>query len=374
MKFRQISIVIGILILVSAGFITSRMMKSGQEKEEEPKQQKARAVKARSINNKANKATIPVTGKLEATQRIEVYAEVQGRFIRSDHHFKNGVRFQEGDVLVQIEKEQAAYNLRSQKSDLKNSITQMLPDLKIDYPQHFERWQDYLKEIKLDDPLPPLPKVKEQQVDYFISASNVYSLYNTIQAQQERLEDFTIRAPFDGVLTEALIDPGTLVRPGQKLGEFIQPNRFELQVSLGANELPKVNIGDTVTLRSSDIPGQWQGELIRINKKINANTQSVQITIATQGPRLKEGMYLEGTINTGAIPNTCQVPRRFIEEGKYVWVIREQKLQKATVQLLHSSNGTAIVRGLKDGIQILNEAIPAAYEGMRVKPVKTAAL
>jgi membrane fusion protein (multidrug efflux system) len=350
------------------------MMKSDKEKEEEPNQQKARAVKARSIMNKANKATIPVTGKLEAPQRIEVYAEVQGLFIRSDHHFKTGVRFQKGDILVQIDKQQAAYNLRSQKSNLKNSITQMLPDLKIDYPQHFDRWKDYLKNIKLDQPVPPLPQVKEQQVDYFISARNIYSLYNTIKAQQQRLKDFTIRAPFDGVLTEDLIERGTLVRPGQKLGEFIQPERFELQASLGANELPKVDIGDTVTLHSNDISGQWQGELIRINKKINANTQSVQVTIATKGESLKEGMYLEGSINTGAIPNTCQVPRRFIEEGKYVWVIRDQKLAKAKVQLLHSSNGTAIVRGLRDGIQILNEAIPAAYEGMRVKPVKTAGL
>lgn len=374
MKFRQISIVIGIVILVGAGFITWRMMKSDKEKKEEPKQQKARAVKALSINNKANKATIPVTGKLEASQRIEVYAEVQGRFLRSGHPFKTGVRFQKGDILVQIDKQQAAYNLRSQKSNLKNSITQMLPDLKIDYPQHFDRWKQYLKNIKLDQPLPPLPQVKEQQVDYFISARNIYSLYNTIKAQQQRLKDFTIRAPFDGVLTEALIERGTLVRPGQKLGEFIQPDRFELQASLGANELTKVDIGDTVTLHSNDISGQWQGELIRINKKINPNTQSVQVTIATRGEGLKEGMYLEGTIYTGTIPNTCLVPRRFIEEGKYVWVIRDQKLDKATVQLLHSSNGTAIVRGLKDGVQILNEAIPAAYEGMRVKPVKTTAL
>lgn len=374
MKFRQISIILGILILVGAGFVTRRMMTGGQQQTQKDKPEKARAVQARQITNKANEATIPVSGKLEAAKRIELYAEVQGRFIQADNPFKNGVTFNRNDVLVQIDKQEAAYNLRSQKSGLKNSIAQMLPDLKIDYPEHFERWQDYLQNLELDKPLPPLPAVDKQQVDYFISARNIYSQYNTIQAQQDRLADFTIRAPFDGVLTEALIDPGTLVRPGQKLGEFIQPERYELLAPIGSSELDKVATGDTVLLHSSDIAGQWRGQVIRVNKKINSSTQSVQVTIATEGEKLKEGMYLEGKIKTGLIQNSCEVPRRFVENGEFLWVIHDQKLQKASVEMLHSSDGRAIVRGLEEGTRILNESIPSAYEGMPVKPVKTATL
>ena len=374
MKFRQISIVLGGLILLGAGFLTSRMMAGGQDESQKAKPKRARAVLARTITNDANEATIPITGKLEATKRIELYSEVQGKFLKADAPFKQGVPFQQDEVLVQIDKQEALYNLRSQKSNLKNSITQMLPDLKLDYPEHFQRWQDYLQRFRLDKPLPPLPTVDEPQVDYFISARNIYSQYNTIKAQQARLGDFTLRAPFDGVLTEALIDPGTLVRPGQKLGAFIQPGRYELQAAIGAGELDKVQVGDSVALHTSDMVGNWTGKVIRINQQINANTQSVQVTIATEGSELKAGMYLEGRIQTGTIPNTCEVPRRLVENGNHVWIIQDQQLKKAEVEMMHSSNGTAIIRGLKDGTRILNEAIPTAYEGMRVKPVKTAAL
>ena len=35
------------------------------------------------------------------------------------------------------------------------------------------------------------------------------------------LDKYTIKAPFNVVVTQSNINPGTLVRNGQKLGEFI---------------------------------------------------------------------------------------------------------------------------------------------------------
>lgn len=374
MKFRQISIVIGFVILLGAGFSTFKMMSTGEASEQQQKRQKARAVQARAIQNGTNPATISFTGKLEARKRIEIYAEVQGRFVSADHPFKEGVSFNKNEVLVQIDKREAEYNLRSQKSNLKNNITKMLPDLKIDYPEHFDRWQTYLEHIDLNKPVAPLPEVDEGQVDYFISARNIYSLYNTIKAQEERLTDFTIRAPYNGILTAAMIERGTLVRPGQKLGEFVKPGSYEMQVPIGASEYSLINKGDSVHFHSSDIKGEWKGSVIRINNKINPNTQSVQVTLATKGERLKEGMYLEGEIFAGQIPNSAKVPRRFVENMDYVWVIRKGELHKANVELQHTSDGEAIVKGLEDGTMLLNESIPTAYKGMPVKAVEESAI
>lgn len=373
MKFRQISIVAGIVILIGAVFLMRQMMGSGEAAADKPSKP-ARAVQTEVIENGSSPATVVVTGKLEAADKIDLYAEVQGRFKSSDQPFKAGMRFSKGETLVQIDKQEAAYNLRSQKSNLKNSITQMLPDLKIDYPEHYSRWQSYLENMNLGEPLAPLPVVDEGQVDYFISANNIYSLYNTIQAQQERLSNFTIKAPYRGVLTEAEINRGTLVRPGQKLGEFIQPQNYELQAPVGASELGMISRGDSVRLTSSDISGRWMGRISLINSKINASTQSVQVTIAVRGQALKEGMYLEGKVYTEQIANSCQIPRRFIQDRAYVWMVRDGELHKAEVEMVHHSNGMAIVRGLEDGAQMLDESIPSAYEGMPVQAVSESAI
>ncbi len=47
------------------------------------------------------------------------------------------------------------------------------------------------------------------------------------------MSKYTIKAPFKGILTEALVTEGTLIRNNQKLGEYIDPSLYEMEVSLG---------------------------------------------------------------------------------------------------------------------------------------------
>ncbi len=370
MKFRQISIIIGILILIGAIFLTRFLMSSGTDKEEKVEKEEAQAVKIRLVKNDTVPAFIPITGRLEGQKRIEIFAEVQGRFIRSSKAFKEGIAYEEGEVLIQMDNREARLSLQSQKSNLMNGIAKMLPDLKIDYPKHHQRWQDYLENLKVDEPLEPLPKVDQQQVKYFVTARNIYNQYYSIQSQAERLSKYTIRAPFDGVVTESLIDPGTLVRPGQKLGEYIATGRYEMKAALSARELALVDKKDSVALWSDDISGRWAGKVVRINEKIDAETQSAQVFVGTSGEPLKEGMYLEGKIYTGSVPNAYEVLRKYVEENDKVWIIKNDKLKKHPIEVVHTSQDKAIVKGLPDGTQILDESIPTAYVGMPVKPVK----
>ena len=64
------------------------------------------------------------------------------------------------------------------------------------------------------------------------------------------LNKFVVRAPFTGILTEATINPGTLVRPGQRLGEFIDPSVYEIQIALQKSMIPFIQENDKVNLKS----------------------------------------------------------------------------------------------------------------------------
>ena len=56
--------------------------------------------------------------------------------------------------------------------------------------------------------------------------------YYSIKNIEKRLSKYNITAPFNGVLTEALVTKGTLIRPGQKLGEFIDTSVFEIELAI----------------------------------------------------------------------------------------------------------------------------------------------
>ena len=62
------------------------------------------------------------------------------------------------------------------------------------------------------------------------------------------MSKYQIRAPFSGTLTEALVSPGTLVRIGQKLGEFIDPSIYEMEVSINSEFANLLKVGNSVVL------------------------------------------------------------------------------------------------------------------------------
>ena len=68
----------------------------------------------------------------------------------------------------------------------------------------------------------------------------------------------------------ANINPGTLVRQGQKLGEFTSTESFEMEASVGAREVGRLREGQTVILKSEIISGEFEGRIQRINKSVFA--------------------------------------------------------------------------------------------------------
>jgi multidrug efflux pump subunit AcrA (membrane-fusion protein) len=367
MSKRQLSI-IGAIVFLVLSFIIARSLgkKELYQRAEEPAR-KTRLVNTLTVFNSDVAAFIPVTGRIMARNRIEIFAEVSGIYETGHQPFKEGNRFPSGSVLIKINEDEVRNNLISQRSNLFNQITQAMPDLKMDYPDAFPKWEKYLQDFDIRSDIKALPAPSSEREKYFISARNFYNLYYAIKSLEERLSKYIITAPFSGVVTESAINPGTLIRVGQKLGEFIDPFSFELETAVSVSDIPFLKKGDKVILTSNDIGGEWTGTIIRINGKIETATQTVKIFVSVQGEQLKEGMFLKGKIKTGNISNAFPLSRNLVREDQKLFIVKDSILALRTVDVVRFSGDTAIVRGIPDGTKILKEAFPGAYEGMPVK-------
>jgi membrane fusion protein (multidrug efflux system) len=371
MKARQVYIVLGIVVLLASFFGMRYIAGLKEAPEKEAPKAGARKLQVLRYEPDTVRAEVPISGRVKADRKVDLYAEVSGVFQDGAKRFEEGVRFENGEVLVDIEDEEARMNLRSQKSAFLNAITELLPDLKMEFPEAHQRWKAYLEELSLEEPLPSLPKVGKEQVKYFVASRNLYERYYSIESQEARLDKFTIEAPFDGVLSEASLDPGTLVRNGQKLGSFIDPDRYELVASVGIGDLELVEEGDEAILRSSEGRGSWTGRVERMDPSIDQGTQTVRVYIPLEGPRLREGMYLEGDLQGNAFPEAVKIPRKLLQEGGYVWTVRDSSLKQKEVEALHKLPSEVIVRGIEASDKLLEKPFPGAYEGMPAIPVET---
>ncbi len=363
---RQISIVVGIILIIGAIYGAKKIIASKP-------QRKAKTDKAMStafvqtVKNGNVPINIVESGRLVAKNKMDLYAEVQGVMQVTNREFKPGSRFTKGEVLVKIRNNDYYANLQAQKSVLQNLITSILPDLRLDYPSAYKKWDAYLQNFDMDKPVADLPTTESDKEKFFITGKNIYTTYYNTKNQELIYQKYNLRAPFSGVLTEALVNPGTVIRPGQRLGEFIDPSVYEMQVSVSQSLITSITTGKEVKVVQPDNPDQtWIGKIVRINGKVDPSSQTVQVFIELKGEKLKEGMYLEATIPGKEKQNAFEVNRRLLVDEEYLYEVSDSTLRLTPVEVLHKTQKSVIVSGLKDGAQLLARAVPGAYEGMRV--------
>ncbi len=362
MSRRTVTIITAAIIISSLAVsaVLSNMKKPVSRRQLPKKDTSVRTI---TVENSDIRTDITITGRLSALDKVEVYAEVSGTLLPTGKRFKPGNSFTAGEPLIRIDESVYRNNMLAQKSSLLNRLTMLLPDLSIDFPGNAGVWKSYLENFDLTKPLAPLPETENGKERYYIASRDIYSQFYTIKSMEATLDKYTIRAPFNGVVTSSQINPGTLVRQGQKLGEFSSTAIFEMEAFAGISEVLLLSPGMPVTLTSSDMPGSYSGKISRINEVIDPKTQLVAIYINTDDPRLRDGLYMTAHIESSSIESAVRIPRGVLTDGNRIPVIEDSILIFKEVTLAAVEDGQVIVQGLPDGTEVVVEMPADAVEG-----------
>ncbi|MCA6074311.1 efflux RND transporter periplasmic adaptor subunit [Fulvivirga sedimenti] len=370
MKNRKLIIgILGVLIVVAAIFIAGRLANTPQEAPKEEERGDKVVVHTRKIENSEQIATVPITGRVVAADKLDLYAEVSGVSTYGARPFKAGNRFRKGEVLLKIDAEEFSRSMASAKSQFMSLIATVLADLKIDFPEDYPAWRDYLKNMDVNKSLQKLPEVQDEQLKFFLTGRNIYSTYYNLLESETRLAKYVIRAPFDGTITESYINQASLVRTGQQLGEFIREGNYELEASVTFDRLAGMKIGDEISFNEVNGAFSYVGKLVRINEKVDAETQLIKVYFSLKDPALKSGVYLEGNLTTGTFPSATVLPVSALVDGAYVFVVQDGKAVKTPVEVLSRGSNQFIAGGLPDGAEIIVDKKNGAFEGTSVEAI-----
>ncbi|MDT0691449.1 HlyD family efflux transporter periplasmic adaptor subunit [Salegentibacter sp. F188] len=366
MDTRKIILSILGLALIVLAFFGAKAIIASNVQETPPVSKVVKNVFVDTVRNRTVPIVVPANGSVTALQRFELYSEVQGILLNSSKEFRPGQKYNKGQILLNIDSNEFSASVQSAKSDLYNTITAIMPDLRMDYPEVFEKWQSYLNDFDIRETVPPLPELTTDKEKYFITGRGIISSYYTIKNLEERLRKFTIVAPFSGVLTEALVNRGTLIRQGQKLGEFIDPTVYELEVAIAKKFSDLLQEGAKVELRNLDKTKTFEGTVSRINSRVNQETQTIQVFIRVEDEEVSEGMYLEARLDANAEENAIEIPRELLVERSKVFVVNDSLLELVEVNPVYFTEDTVVIKGLEDGAKLVSASVPGAYSGMLV--------
>lgn len=380
MKRKVIFIIIPVLI-VAAAFVAMRVLIS--LKTEPPKRKprlRPKIVATQTVTLQDVPAKIIAYGRLRSSQPVILYSEVPGTLMRGSVPFRPAQSFKKGDLLLKIDHRQIRLDINTAKSDMLNALALVLPEIRVDFPEEYGTWQNYFNSCSFEKRLPDLPEAANLKIKLFLSRFNVYKIFFTVRGLEILLEKHFFYAPFDGSIVSTDLRVGSNARNGTRLGQIINLESLEMEVPVTAQDIQWIDHEKPVFLTSSEIGGKWQGKIKRIGKSINTQTQAVDVFIAvteSSDINLYDGVFMQAHIPGLIIKNAVAVPRKAIYADKFVYIIKDGKLDYREIKIARRETDTFIVNGgilnaealVVDVMQGVAPGMPALAKGPAVKPV-----
>lgn len=352
------------ILIILVSFLLSSLLSSTKKAQPVIKTEITKTFKKIEVKNQENEINVEATGRVNVYNKIDLFAEVNGVLEKGTKEFRIGNRFKKGDVILKINDSVSRMSVKAAKGSFVKLIATVLPDLQIDFPEDSKLWENYLLDFNIEDEIKPLPEIKNPKERFYLAGNNIYNQYYSIKSQEEMLKKYTLKAPYDGVLSEANLKPGTLVRVGQRAGEFINTDKYEIELSVSSIDLKYLKRGQGVEIKSDDFEETVDGVIDRINNKIDKNTQTVKVFVTSKAKMLKDGMYVRVLIKTKNTTEGIHISRKLLTRENKVFTVEDKILKLKPVKLIKIDGEKVLVSGLKEGTILLGENVPNAFEGM----------
>lgn len=370
MNTRKITIIIGIALFAGA-ILLFNILSAGPSEEEQGFGNGISAIGVPVIeaNPRPISSEIIFTGRVIPEQEVQLFAEVIGILMQGDNAFKSGTSFRKGETILKVDDREFKQSVMNQKSQFQSLLSQVLADINIDYPTEYEIWKAYLEDIELDKDLPSLPESENKQFTLFLTGRSINSTYFAIKQNEIRLAKYTIKAPYDGVLTESFIDVGTLVRANQQLGQFTKTDRYEIEASINAVDRFYINTGNKVEITLDGLKEPIDGTVARINSRIDPTTQTLLVYLRVKNPRILAGQYISGNISGEVFDEAQKIASKSLVRNDLVFIARDSVATIKQIKVMKTAGDSTIVQGFNAGELIIDEFRDAAFEGTKVAPV-----
>lgn len=202
----------------------------------------------------------------------------------------------------------------------------------------------------------------------------------SLEDAAERLADYTIKAPFGGIVTGLTVSAGDSLSNETVLASVITSD-MQVNISLNEVDAAQVEVGSAVQLSFDALPGVTLTGSVSKLDTIGVATQGVisygaEITLDEQHPKLKPGMSVAAEIAVAKRENAILVPNEAIVTEKGESFVRVVGGNARVSGRTENETGMAafekrvVSRGLTDNVQ--TEIVSGLAGGEQLVVIKQA--
>lgn len=367
MKSKILYTIGALAVILLSVMITGKLIMSKPVTKTNERSENLLTVKANTAKNANYDSNVKYRGRISSYENISLSAEVSGKILQGDVPFKTAQSFKENDLLIQIFSKDVETALMSGKSNFLRTISAILPDINIDFPDEYSKWKTFFNLVKVDAILPELPKTNTEQEQIFLASKGVLTEYYSLRQQEINLKKYSIYAPFDGSFKTVSREIGSVANMGAELASIIRTDKLEITVPVLPEDAKFIKIENQVQLigsYSSEI-----GKISRIADFVDASTQSINIYIdyyPKGGNAFITGEFIDVQFNIAKKITGIKIPREALLNNNQVYIIQDQFLTLKTIEIEKMLDDHIIISGIKDGETIVMESLANISEGTKV--------
>ncbi len=297
---------------------------------------------------------IKLPGELKPFEKVDIYPKVNG-FVK-DIFVDRGTLVHEGQVLMTLEAPELDQQLQAARSKLLQASES--------FNASRDRYVRLLAAAKTPGAVSDLDlfnaKSKYEADSAFQQAENA-----NVAAVQTMKDYLIVKAPFDGVITERNVHPGTLTGPSFKLDNkpllvLEQSKKLRLEVFVPEEFTEKLDARDNhISFTTAAWPGKtFSASISRSSNSLydNYRSEAIEADVMNAENEFKPGMYVEVNIKISSQLNSFVVPASSVitsTEHKYVITLVDGKTRFVNVKEGVTSNGKTEVYGNFNGDEIV---------------------
>jgi RND family efflux transporter MFP subunit len=195
-----------------------------------------------------------------------------------------------------------------------------------------------------------------------------------ISVQTEKIADYTIVAPMNGVVLRRDGEIGEIAEAGQILFRVGVPKPLQVVAEVNEEDIPRVAVGQTALFRTDAFPDQrLEGKVSEITPMgdVAAKTFRVKMALPDDTP-LKPGMSVEANIVTREKPNALLIPADSLQDNA-VFVLDGTRVHRREVKIgIRGTRAIEVLSGLADGERVAAPAATELKDGVRVRIIGAA--
>jgi len=305
---------------------------------------KALSVKTTVVSEKTDEAISRYVGTVEAVREIPLSLQTSGRVVSIP--VKNGEKVRQGQTILALDDSQSRHALQIAEATLRHAQDGYDRTAKV-----------HDKGVVSDQKLVEIESELERAKGLFAAA-------------QKEVDECTLTAPCDGIVSGLNTQTGQTVIPGVKLCSVLDMSGFCVRFSVPEAEVG--SLGQNGQAECAAVHAVYPVTVTERNMVANAVTHTYEVTARIEGGTdvLMSGMVAKVQIYGAASQSALVIPASCVllkQEGYTVWVKENGKAVRRHVEVDgYQADGVRIVSGLAPGDSLITEGYQKLYNGCNV--------